>query len=120
MQRIALFVTLFCLSFALPACGGDKYGAGVDPSAPLVSVQEVFFNPKLLGTTVTVQGKIYTQCASNGCWFVLDDGTGQLYIDLAQHNFSLPAMPGKKVKASGTVTARGNSYLLVARGVERQ
>lgn len=120
MPSRILRVLLFSLLLVLTACGGDKYGAGVDTAAPLVAVRDVFLNPDLLGKTVTVQGKIHTQCESNGCWFILDDGTGQLYIDLAQHNFSLPAMPGRTVKASGTVTAFRNSYLLVARGVETQ
>lgn len=120
MPSPVLRVLLFSLLLVLTACGGEKYGAGVDPSAPLVTVRDIFLSPQLVGQTVTVQGKIYTQCESNGCWFILDDTTGQLYIDLAQHNFSLPAMPGSTVKASGTVTSFRNSYLLVARGVETQ
>jgi hypothetical protein len=111
---------LFLLLLVLTACGGDRYGAGVDPAAPLVPVRDVFLKPELVGSTVTVQGRIHTQCESNGCWFVLDDSTGQLYIDLAQNNFTLPAMIGRTVKATGTVASFRNSYLLVAQGVETQ
>jgi uncharacterized protein YdeI (BOF family) len=118
MKRI-LLATLLFIPFLLVACGGgETYGTGVDRNATLVTVQEMMLKPELLGKEVTVEGRVYTQCLSDGCWFVLKDDTGQVYVDLSRHNITLPGRQGKKVKASGTVTAVQSNLLLVARGVE--
>ena len=45
------------------------------------------------GKELVLNGKIATECGS-GCWFLLDDGTGQIYVDLAENNFAIPQTPG--------------------------
>jgi uncharacterized protein YdeI (BOF family) len=102
----------------LAGCGGEKYGAGVDSGAQKVKVKDLFLQQALLGQKVTLEGKVVSQCQSNGCWFFLQDDTGQVYIDLATNKFSLPAMPNKLVVASGTVARSQQNILLVATGVE--
>ena len=118
----SLPLALIMVGLLLGACdrGKDKekFGAGIDPAAPQVSVQDIFLQPLLMDQKVTVQGTVYTQCTSNGCWFILKDETAQIFIDLSTNNFELPPMPGRKVKATGTVTARQNNLLLIAQGVE--
>jgi len=116
--KALLPMALIILALLLGACGKEKFGAGIDPSAPQVTVQDILLQPQLMDKKVTVQGTVYTQCESNGCWFVLKDDTAQIYIDLSTNNFQLPPMPGRKVKATGTVTARQNNLLLIAQGVE--
>ena len=112
-------LTVFLLSFLLLAgCSGEKYGSGVDSTAPKVQVKDVFLQPQLMGKKVTLEGNIVTQCQSNGCWFFLHDGTAQIYIDLSQNQFTLPSLPGKQVIASGTVARSQKSLYLVASGVE--
>lgn len=114
-----LLLMAFLLSTVLLAgCGGEKYGAGVDGGAQHVKVQDVFLKPELIGKKVRLEGRIVSQCQSNGCWFFLQDDTGQLYIDLATNQFTLPSLPGKQVIASGTVTKSRQNILLVATGVE--
>jgi len=114
-----LLLTIFLLvSLVLAGCGGETYGSGVDPAAPKVQVKDVFLKQELLGKKVTLEGKIVSQCQSNGCWFYLQDETGQIYIDLAKSQLTLPSRPGKQVLASGTVGRSKQSYLLVATGVE--
>lgn len=120
MRRLLLLLLFAFLPLLLAACGGERYGTGVDPNAATVKVRDIFLRSDLQGMDVTLEGTISTQCQSNGCWFVLQDDTGQLYIDLSRGNMTLPARTGKSVKASGTVaTAQGN-YLLIAKGVEVQ
>ena len=119
MKRILLIVTLI-ISLLLVGCGEEKYGSGVDASAQKVKVKDVFLQKSLLGQKVTLEGKIVSQCQSNGCWFFLQDETGQLYIDMATNKFSLPPMPNKQVAASGTVARAQNNIVLVATGVEVQ
>lgn len=117
MNRIRLAAVLLSMVL-LAACGGEKYGAGVDAGAQKVKVKDLFLQQALLGQKVTLEGRIVSQCQSNGCWFFLQDDTGQIYIDLATNKFSLPALPNKQVVASGTVARSQQNILLVATGVE--
>jgi uncharacterized protein YdeI (BOF family) len=112
----ALLVALLVLG----ACSGsgEKYGAGVDAGLPVVPVKDVFFNQDLLGQKITLEGRIVSQCASSGCWFYLQDDTGQMFIDLSRNGFELPSLPGRQVKASGTVTRSQQAFVLIATGVE--
>jgi uncharacterized protein YdeI (BOF family) len=54
------------------------------------------------GRDLVLKGKIATECGS-GCWFLLDDGTGQLYVDLAKNNFAIPQLQGTTVVVKGVV-----------------
>lgn len=116
MKKLLLIACLLVIVL-LAGCGGEKYGAGVDGGAPSVKVQDVFLKPELTGKKVTLQGRIVSQCQSNGCWFFLQDDTGQLYIDLATNQFTLPSLPGRQATVSGTVVRSGQNILLVASGV---
>jgi uncharacterized protein YdeI (BOF family) len=117
-----LTCVLFFAFLALGACGSgaEKYGAGVDASLPVVQVKDVFFEQQLLGQKVTLEGRIVSQCASSGCWFYLQDDTGQVFIDLSRNGFELPSLPNRLVKASGTVARSQQAFLLIATGVEVQ
>jgi len=117
MKKIWILIFLL-VPLLLAGCGNDKYGAGADSAAQKVKVKDLFLQQSLLGQKVTVEGKVGSQCQSNGCWFFLQDDTGQVYIDLSTNQFSLPAMPGKTVVASGTVAMSKQNILLVATGVE--
>ena len=117
MKHLLLIGTLVA-TLVIAGCGGEKYGAGVDASAQMVKVKDVFLKKNLLGQKITLEGRIVSQCQSNGCWFFLQDDTGQLYIDMATNKFSLPSMPNKKVAASGTVARSQNNLVLIATGVE--
>jgi hypothetical protein len=114
--RFLSFVLLFAF-LALGACSGgsEKYGAGVDTSLPGCSGQGYFFSAGYpVGQKVTLEGRIVSQCASNGCWFNLQDDTGHIYVDLSRNGFELPSLPNRRVKASGTV-ARAQAGLYVDR-----
>ncbi len=118
MKKLLLTIIFLFPLFLVGGCSGEKYGAGIDPDAPKVQIKDVFLQQALIGKKVTLEGKIVTQCESNGCWFFLQDDTGRVYIDLSRSGFTLPALPGKRVAASGTVARREQSYLLIATGVE--
>jgi uncharacterized protein YdeI (BOF family) len=117
-MRQLLLTGMLVVTLILTGCGSEKYGSGVDPSAQTVKVKDVFLQKNLLGQKVTLEGKIVSQCQSNGCWFFLKDDTGQVYIDMATNKFSLPSMPNKQVAASGTVARAQNNIVLIATGVE--
>ncbi len=117
-MRNLLMISTLIITFFLAGCGGEKYGTGIDSSAPKMKVKDLFLQQNLLGQKVTLEGKIGSQCQSNGCWFFLQDDTGQLYIDLSTNKFSLPPMQNKPVVASGTVAKSQNNIILIATGVE--
>ena len=82
-----------------------------------VKTGEILKNPAAFnGTTVIVQGKITSECGS-GCWFMLDDGTGVLYTDLAPNNFAIPQMQGSVVTVTGTIGIRNGDPVLLATNV---
>ena len=103
----------------LSGCGDSEevYGSGIDPDLPVVTVQEAHFQPELLDTQVTIEGFVQSQCASNGCWFVLRDYTGQIFVDLSRHDFVLPERGSRDVLASGKLITFNNNLMLEAHGV---
>jgi uncharacterized protein YdeI (BOF family) len=113
------FLLLSAMAIALSnyACGEKTYGSGLDPKAEIKTVAEIFTHPELQGRKVTVEGRIHTQCPSNGCWFVLQDDTGQIYVDLARSGFELPSMQGRAVAATGVVSSFKGTKMIFAEGV---
>jgi uncharacterized protein YdeI (BOF family) len=99
------------------ACGEKTYGSGLDPKAEIKTVAEIFTHPELQGRKVTVEGRMHAQCPSNGCWFVLQDDTGQIYVDLSRNGFELPPLQGRALAATGVVSSFKGTKMIVAEGV---
>lgn len=118
MRYLYLLTLLIPVLFLMSCSGNSTYGAGVDPDAPKVQVRDLFLRSDLMGQKVTVEGRIVSQCSSNGCWFYLQDDTGQVFIDLSRHGFELPSLPNRTAIASGTVARSQQAFLLIASGVE--
>jgi uncharacterized protein YdeI (BOF family) len=106
------------LGFALAGCSAEKYGSGIDSSARKVQVKDIVLYPELQGQRVTIEGRIVTQCMSNGCWFFLEDGTGQIFVNLAPNNFSLPEKMGRPARVTGVVWTVNDGYQVIAEGLE--
>jgi hypothetical protein len=95
---------------SLPSSGTSS------PAVPssLVRIADILKNPSAYnGTVVAVQGKINAECGS-GCWFMMDDGTATLYVDLAPNNFAIPQIQGTKVVVEGTISVIKGDPTLVA------
>lgn len=117
MKRV--FIALIAgLLLVAAGCSTEKYGQGINAGAKAVKVKDVFLYPQLQGQTVTLEGKIVSQCQSNGCWFFLQDDTGNIFINLAPNNFSVPSRLGKMVKVTGTAMPGQEGFQIVAQGVE--
>ncbi len=70
-------------------------------------------NSTFMGKAVTIEGEIVKECKGRGCWFVLDDGTGSLLVDLKPNCFTIPLnLDGSTAKVYGNVTAVGAKKLL--------
>ncbi len=68
------------------------------------------------GRDLVLKGKIAIECGS-GCWFLLDDGTGQLYVDLAKNNFAIPQLQGTTVVVKGVIRVENGDPKLFATNV---
>ncbi len=66
---------------------------------------------------VVVEGKITNECPS-GCWFIMDDGTASVYVDILPSNFVIPQKVGSEVKVYGTVTTRNGDPMILGKMVE--
>ena len=119
-MRLRAFVgVVLCSAVILSGCARkERYGT-VDTAAPAVQVKEVLLSEAYGGKAVRLSGKIAIQCASTGCWFFLDDGTGRMLVDLNRLGLGLPARGGKKALVSGTVTIdEQGQAVLSATGLE--
>ncbi len=67
---------------------------------------------------VRVVGKITLECSS-GCWFKIEDDSGEIYVTIAAYGLAIPQKVGKKVKVEGRVaSAQGGRLMVVGKGVE--
>jgi uncharacterized protein YdeI (BOF family) len=111
-------VLILILAIAVLAAGCTSQPAsgtgGPAAQAPTVKIADILRDPAAWnGTAVAVQGKIAGECGS-GCWFLMDDGTGTLYVDLAPNNFVIPQISGTTVIVHGTISVTKGDPTLVA------
>lgn len=116
MKRI--LAVIFIAFLFLSGCSTEQYGAGVNRETPEVKVKDVILTPSLQGKIVNLKGIITTQCASDGCWFFLNDGTGQILINLKPSGITIPPKTGKKAKVTGVAVNEEGNYMIIAHGVE--
>jgi len=69
------------------------------------------------GKDVVIRGKIETECPA-GCWFIVDDGTSSIYVDISPSNFVIPQEAGSQVKVYGAVTSKDGDPMIVGKIVE--
>jgi hypothetical protein len=69
------------------------------------------------GKNVVIEGKIETECPA-GCWFIVDDGSASLYIDILPSNFVIPQEAGSKIKVYGEVATKDNDPMMIGKIVE--
>ncbi len=117
-KKLIGIVALLLLTTALLGCSAEKYGTGVDKSIPVSKVKDIFLDSGIVGKRVTLTGNISSQCGSNGCWFVLQDDTGQVFVNLAPNNMTVPPRMNKGAKVTGIVYPVQGQLQLIAEGVE--
>lgn len=83
-----------------------------------VDIQKIIENePAYDGKNVVIEGKIETECGS-GCWFIVDDGTARIYVDIKPSNFVIPQKRGSNVKVYGKVTVKDGDPEIIGKIVE--
>ena len=83
-----------------------------------VKIQEIVEDESAYdGKMVVIEGRIETECPS-GCWFIVDDGTASIYVDILPSNFVIPQKRGSEVKVYGEVTAKDGDPMMIGKIVE--
>ncbi len=83
-----------------------------------VKIRDIIQNTStFVGKNVVIEGKIETECPA-GCWFIVNDKSASLYIDILPSNFVIPQEAGSKVKVYGVVTVKDNDPMMIGKIVE--
>lgn len=90
----------------------------VELSGEIVKIQDIIKNETAYeGENVVLEGKIETECAS-GCWFILNDGSASLYVDILPSNFVIPQKSGHDARVYGEVTVKDGDPMLIGKIVK--
>ncbi len=117
-QTITLVLLLTVV--ALCACGSRKVTMGkAVPASPEITVAGAITSAptQFEGKTVVVRGKISRECPA-GCWFWIQDQTGELYVDIKPSNLAIPQRVGKPITVVGTVVLESGRPQLIGTGLE--
>lgn len=116
LQRLAPALAGILLAAVILA-GCTAQPSSAPAATPGVNNGAIIKDPAAFeGKELVLQGKIVTECGS-GCWFLLDDGTGTLYVDLAKNNFAIPQMTGSTVAVKGVIHVENGDPKLFATNV---
>jgi uncharacterized protein YdeI (BOF family) len=67
--------------------------------------------------SVTVRGTMIEKCPTAGCWFILQDNTGRVRVDLKAAGFAVTDMPtGGTVAVSGRLRRDAEEPVVIASG----
>lgn len=69
------------------------------------------------GSMVVIEGAIELECAA-GCWFIVNDGTGSIFVDILPNNFVIPQESGEDAKVYGEVTIKNNESQIIGKIVK--
>lgn len=120
INNVLLAFLLLSVMFALSGCSrkeAKKYGQPIS-NYSLTPIDSILKDAQSFdGKTVTVQGKIITECPAGG-WFDLAEGVAVIYVDLHPSDFAIPQRVGKNAIAEGKVVMRDNKPVIVGTGVE--
>ena len=112
---VALILLLLSAGFATAAVQKAEKNAS-EPTEPLKIVDLLNTPEKYSDQNLSFTGKITSQCGS-GCWFILSDESGDLYVNLKPNNFVIPPAMGKTVVVNGTALLKDGDIILLAKGV---
>lgn len=77
----------------------------------LATIGAILENPDAYsGQNVTCNGTITSQCGS-GCWFIMSDETGDLYVTLRANDFVIPPSMGEIVTVTGLVENEDDIFI---------
>ncbi len=78
-----------------------------------LAIADVMKNPaNYTGKFVRLSGKITAESTSGG-WFIMDDGTGSIYVDLTSAGIKIPENTLTRVKVIGEVAIRSSEIYVI-------
>ena len=97
-------IFLFLISMiVIGGCAVSASNSTSESKEKQVTIGSILESPeKFVGQNVTFSGIITSQCGS-GCWFILSDDSGEMYVTLRANNFVIPPSMGKKATVTGLV-----------------
>lgn len=114
LRTILVFMGLALLIFAQVQAKEDPS----EMSADAKKIMDILENSTLYdGKMVVIEGLIETECPS-GCWFILNDNTGSIYVDILPSNFVIPQKRGDDAKVYGKVIIKDGDPMIVGKMVE--
>ncbi len=104
-------VSLSIMIAAALTCQGAETPEELD-SDP-IEIEEIFDEISAFeGERVVIEGKIVNECPA-GCFFVVQDDTGSIFVDIFPSNFVIPQKVGKIAQVYGKVSTRdGDPYII--------
>jgi hypothetical protein len=92
---------------------------GIFTGAPAIPVSDLVERPEdFLGKPVKVEGRIYQQCRTMGCYFFLRSPNGNLRVDLQEIAMNAPMREGHETRVEGQMVPYGGAYQLFASAVQ--
>jgi hypothetical protein len=116
LNWMAAFILLCILILIVQAAQANEEPAEL--KGETVKIQDIVQNPASYeGNNVVIEGKIDTECPA-GCWFIVNDESASLYIDILPSNFVIPQKAGSSVKVYGQVATKDNDPMMIGKIVE--
>jgi hypothetical protein len=113
LGSIVLISMVFSSVFASQARDVPSELEGTQVKIQSIVEDEAAYHQK----SVVVFGKITDECGS-GCWFILNDGTASVYVDILPGNFVIPQKRGSFARVFGTVTTKDGDPMILGKMVE--
>jgi uncharacterized protein YdeI (BOF family) len=118
IMAIVIFVTL---TLSLPLCGcGPKtglYGQAITETETIQIGDILASADRFAEKTVRIEGKIIEECPAGG-WFMLEDSTGVILVNLHPSYFAIPQAVGHRAIAQGVVQKEGTRIEVIGKGVQ--
>lgn len=121
MRRALLIACILLMAagwatWSLRAASSSRVLGQPPRAASPTTIAAVRQNPGAFsGKTVSLTGRMTQCCPSAGCWFYLNDGTGELRVDARAGAFSVLGVPiGARLTVFGTVTQEPGEDLQLA------
>jgi uncharacterized protein YdeI (BOF family) len=115
----ALPLSVLLLSIVAGCAGRRAEVRGQAPSGAPMPVVRLASAPA--NGTVTVHGTMVEKCPAAGCWFILQDGTGRVKVDLKAAGFVVTDVPtGGETTVTGRLKRHDEETVVEAAGVRFQ
>jgi hypothetical protein len=110
MQRVIVLICFLMTAvgwatWTMRAASSSHKLGRLPHAAARATIAAVRRDPRaFFGKTVAITGQMTQRCPTAGCWFYLNDGTGDLRVDAKEGGFSVLGLPiGARLTVYGTV-----------------